>query len=99
MEGLEPGHIYRNQQVAGSTPAGDSIFSRSYGTSVFHPSRIFVSKSRTFATFLKSARFCRRISNLRLLQESWARKSERHWKSNQTEIKMRGGCPSETHRS
>ena len=26
MEGLEPGHILRNQQVAGSTPAGGSIY-------------------------------------------------------------------------
>ena len=27
MEGLEPGQIFRNQQVAGSTPAGGSITS------------------------------------------------------------------------
>jgi len=27
MESLEPGQIFRNQQVAGSTPAGGSIFS------------------------------------------------------------------------
>jgi hypothetical protein len=25
MESLEPGHIFRNQQVAGSSPAGGSI--------------------------------------------------------------------------
>ena len=58
MECLEPEIILRNQQVAGSTPAGGSIFSMIYRRScsqLSHLSRILVSKQRNFAIFLKSA--------------------------------------------
>ena len=53
MEGLEPANILRNQQVAGSIPAGGSMFSITYSRSasqLSHLSRIFVSKQRKFAT-------------------------------------------------
>jgi hypothetical protein len=32
MEQLEADHIFRNQQVAGSSPAGGSMFSSNYGS-------------------------------------------------------------------
>jgi hypothetical protein len=32
MEGLEPEHIFRNQQVSGSSPEGGSMFSLVYGS-------------------------------------------------------------------
>ncbi len=44
MEGLEPGHIFRNQQVAGSTPAGGSIFS--IASDLREPSEPFFGSNR-----------------------------------------------------
>jgi hypothetical protein len=58
MERLEPANILRNQQVAGSSPAGGSMFSIIYSLPLSqssHLSRIFVSKQRVFAASAESA--------------------------------------------
>jgi hypothetical protein len=51
MERLEPANILRNQQVAGSIPAGGSMFSvtyRQHFSQLSHLSRVFVSKTVPF---------------------------------------------------